>query len=97
MTRDELIEKVARGMCKADVRRCGCGEQCEAPLHNFERSLKLRYARAAIDIVLKEAAKVAEGVAPRTSVKSGDETEAFFLALDDAAAAIRALKSGDEE
>lgn len=92
MTREELIEKVARAICQ-NPPICACDDMriscCSKSAHEA--------ARAASDIVLEEAANVAEGVAPRTSVKDGDETEAYFLALDDAAANIRALKSGDGE
>lgn len=59
-------------------------------------TLTHREASAAADIVLEEAARIAEERPPRSSTADGDETEAYFMALDDAAAAIRSMKSGGE-
>jgi|LakMenE18May11ns_1017448.scaffolds.fasta_scaffold8921412_2 hypothetical protein len=84
MTHDELVEKVteviANSFC-CDRACCGNILDCDCK----------REARAAIAIVLEEAAKVAER-AGRYPVGAGDGNTYVIGSASDAAAAIRKLK-----
>jgi hypothetical protein len=88
MTRDELDEKVGRYIRIAPFKEVG-------KAHIYDNTLplsdgELRDARAVVDIVLEEAAKVAEATYAKDAFH-------FELATTAAAQNIRALKSGDEE
>jgi hypothetical protein len=83
MTRDELIEKVAQAIS-------GNWEYADIEVRNSWRC----QARAAIDIVLEEAAKVA--AAAINSCREDGESD-LRAARSRVQSAIRALKSGDGE
>lgn len=75
---DDLVERVAKAMCKCEgICFTSCGiEPCQMAEENYAKA-----ARAAIAVVLEEAAKVADAYEPRCDVCPRG-----------AAAAIRALK-----
>ena len=104
MTRDELVERVARAICKA----VGDEPDSDIGLPGFEKLPNwtdwTNEARAAVDIVMEEAARVADGFSQVVIIqpvqdKSSEERKAYsdgyWESADEVAAAIRALKSGE--
>jgi len=81
MTHDELVEAVARALCRSDI--IGDEGYVNAEWVNWEAN-----ARAAIDVVVEECAKI-----PENNSRVCTYTMANVLLSQ--AAAIRALKQGD--
>lgn len=87
---DDLVERVAKAMCGCEgVCFTSCGtEPCQMAEENYAKA-----ARAAIVVVLEEAAKVAEMFpAYRHGNLAANPYAAAQQASDEIAAAIRAMK-----
>jgi hypothetical protein len=97
MTRDELLKRVARTICQ-NPPICACDDMRISCCSEYAHET----ACAAINIVLEEAARVAESLYPRGSAHTyASENADRYIAQEDTcesvASEIRALKSGDGE
>ena len=96
MSDNDLVEKVARTMCKSwGVDICKCESACEAPLRNLKINGKIAEARAAIAVVVEECERVAGETAK--GFRAYRDHYPHAEGAESAVAAIRALKPGDGE
>jgi hypothetical protein len=91
MTRGELIEKVARAIRLSHFKQIGKSHICDDTLPLSDD--QLAEARAAVDIVLEEAARVA--TAAINSCREDGESD-LRAARSRVQSAIRALKEDEE-